>query len=301
MATKGEPTSEREITRVINASWGPMRSWLKTFEAQSYVRSGASGSVIAGLPWDEWYASIGDTTPVLERQIRAALKQEMDGMPTMSAALHFNVVDAITVRYASEQSSKLIKNLTDTVRSTVRTVIAEAVAGKYTVDGAARALDSVIGLHPAWADAVIKQGERSYARAIKEGRTPEQATVFQKKQMDKYAAKLTRTRAMNVARTEIQTAQNLGRYASWEHTIKSGYMGPDSLKEWSPGPGACGYCTEISGERVPWESEFSNGLNMPPGHPGCRCTANLIPGDVPVERINWLSPNLASTYRKAAS
>jgi len=54
-------------------------------------------------------------------------------------------------------------------------------------------------------------------------------------------------------------------------------------KEWVVGPDGwkgvmvCPRCMEMSGERVPVESVFSNGEIAPPLHPNCRCVMNLIP------------------------
>lgn len=281
--------AEQDVARVINSSWGGMRAWLNSYQAQNYVRSGQTGSVINGIPWDEWIYVLGRTTPPMESLVKTAAKKEFT---QLGVNYSFNVLDAISIRYGAEQSSKLIKNLQDTVRATVRSVVADAMAGKYTVDTAARQISKVVGLHPAWAEATIKFGEKAYTRALKEGKSETAARLFQDKQTEKYAAKLTRARAMNIARTETMTAANVGRYATWEHSVKSGYTGPGSLKEWSPGPGSCPGCMELSGERVPWDKEFSNGQMMPPAHPGCRCTGQIIPEDFDVKPVDWLSNKL---------
>lgn len=285
------PTAELTIARTINASWGGMRSWLRSYAAQNAIRGGQTGAVLSGLPWDEWIYALGDNTDPMKNLISTAAKRELK---TIGARTSFNVVDAISVRYGTEQSSKLIKNLQDTTRATVRGVIGDAMAGKYTVDSAARQLEKVVGLHPAWAEAVIKRGEGAYLRALKDGRSEVQARAFQDKVSEKYAAKLTRARAMNIARTETMTAANVGRWATWEHAVNNGFAGPLSQKEWSPGPGSCPGCMQMSGERTPWNTVYSNGLMMPPAHPGCRCTSQLIPEEVAQQlgRTDWTSPNL---------
>lgn len=294
-AQYGADSAEREITRVINGSWAPMRQWLGSAEGARLAQSGQTGALLRAMPWDEWLHSLGPVVPPMERQIMHALRAEMNRVPQVKASMSFNIIDAISVKYAQEQSGKLIKNLQTTVRTTVRTMIADAMRGQETVDTTARRLRSTVGLHPSWAQAVERRREREYLAAIRAGKSDIQAIELADKRAEKYAAKLTRTRALNIARTEIHTSSNVGRFASWEHAIGNGFAGPSSIKEWEPGPGACPICSGLSGERVRWDAAFSNGLVMPPAHPGCRCSTSLLPEDIDVPHIDWLSPTLAPT------
>jgi hypothetical protein len=176
-----------------------------------------------------------------------------------------------------------------------------ALEGAYTVDQAAAIVRNSIGLHPAWASAVTKYQTQQYTRLVKEGMAPVRAAERSQAMGLRYRNRLTRRRAETIARTEIQTASNLGRYATWAQMIGNGLARPSSRKEWSPGPGACKTCTKMSGEVVAWDAPFSAGLLMPPAHPNCRCTAVLIPAlysnpALNPRPIDWLSPILQDPH-----
>ena len=50
--------------------------------------------------------------------------------------------------------------------------------------------------------------------------------------------------------------------------VRSGVVGD---KKWIVGDGCCPDCEALEGEVVGLEEPFSNGVQHPPGHPGCRC------------------------------
>jgi hypothetical protein len=214
-----------------------------------------------------------------------------------TATISFLNEDVVSVKYAQQQSGKLIAAITDSQREAIRSVMGEALQGRHTVDEAARIVRGSIGLHPAWADAVTKYRLKQEARFVREGASPAAAAKRADKMALTYRNRLIARRAQTIARTEIQTASNLGRYAGWAQMIGSGVAKPTSMKEWSPGPGACEKCASVSGETVRWDAQFSNGLVMPPAHPNCRCTAVLVPArykdeSLNAQQIDWLSPVL---------
>jgi SPP1 gp7 family putative phage head morphogenesis protein len=72
-------------------------------------------------------------------------------------------------------------------------------------------------------------------------------------------------RAENIARTETATADCAGNKMVY---VRSGVVGD---KKWIVGDGCCPDCEALEGEVVGLEEPFSNGVQHPPGHPGCRC------------------------------
>jgi hypothetical protein len=204
-------------------------------------------------------------------------------------------VDAISRKYAQEQGSKLIVNITDSQRATVRQIAGKALNGDYTVDQAARRIREGIGLHPRWATAVENYRARLEANPRPKGISASRHTDQIDRSVERYRDRLVRARSLNIARTEVLTAENLGRYASWSNSIGLGFNSPASRKEWAPGPGACEKCSTLAGEIVAWDQPFSNGALMPPAHPSCRCSANLLPPEyqnnaLNPRAINWTNP-----------
>lgn len=86
-------------------------------------------------------------------------------------------------------------------------------------------------------------------------------------------------RAENMSRTEVLTAHNEGRYQSFLQAIEDGIYEPDSVMEWvaTYDERTCEICGPVDGEQVPVDGLFSIGVQMPPAHNNCRCTAVLRP------------------------
>jgi hypothetical protein len=88
---------------------------------------------------------------------------------------------------------------------------------------------------------------------------------------------------LNIARTEILAAQNIGQLLSWYQAADQGFVDLSRAeKEWVAGPSGwknidvCPICEDLEGQRVPVTGVFTNGEICPPAHPNCRCTMNLI-------------------------
>lgn len=289
----GEATTGDEIRRVINASFQPLSEYVATPRARAFINARQTGALMMNAPWGEWLSRLGPVEEPMRRQIGNAIRES--ARASIQANLSFDVVDAISVRYAREQAGRLIKNLSDTQQTAIRQIMTSALLGDDTVDTAAAKVANCVGLHPRHAAAVNKLHDRVRRSALTEGLSLEKADERARNLSNTYRKRLVKSRADMIARTEIQTAQNIGLYASWEYTIGEGLAGNDSRKEWDAGPGACPICAPLSGVVVEWNQPFPNGGLMPPGHPGCRCTANLLPPDygddeLDPRRIDQLNP-----------
>lgn len=185
--------------------------------------------------------------------------------------------------YAEMQAGRLVTAINESMRLSIRQIIAESFSKQISVDYTARRLRQVIGLHPRWAKAVDKYFIRQYESLVRSGVPSAKALEKTERLTDKYRQRLIRARAWMIARTEIQMAQNWGRQLSWQQAVDGGWVDPVSQKQWVTayqnnqyGP-PCDRCWPMNGETVRWNGAFSNGLLMPPAHPHCRCTAILVP------------------------
>lgn len=286
------PNHERGVATSINGSWPVLERY---FDGPEWHASGTDpASIMSGMPWGSWVEQAGEVVQPLADATAQAFGAEYATIGSVRGKLGFDVIDEVSVKYAQTQGSKLIAAIGDAQRQTVRTMVAESLRGDWTVDQLGRRLRDTVGLHPAWAQAVVRFEERQYAALIKEGKTPAVAQATAARRAEVKRKRLLKRRGENIARTEIQTASNLGKFASWEHAINNKFASPQSTKEFSPGPEACDICSPLSGEVVPWNEPFSNGKMMPPFHPSCRCTANLLPPDYNDEELDpdafdWLS------------
>lgn len=284
------PNHERGVERAINASWVELETFFGSGPWDQSPRD--PSAIISAMPWADWTQRMGRVVTPLSQAIGGAFTEEA-GLTGIKADLSMDVVDEISHAYAQTQGAKLIASVSEAQRQTVRTMVAESMRGQWTVDDLGKRLQRTVGLHPAWAQAVVNTELRQYNNLIKEGKSEEQARTLAARRANNHRKKLLRRRGDNIARTEIQTASNLGRFASWSESVGKGYASKDSRKEFSPGPGACEHCAPYSGEVVGWDQPFSNGKTMPPFHPSCRCTAVLLPPDyddedLDPEEFDWL-------------
>jgi len=186
--------------------------------------------------------------------------------------------------YARTRSSQLVREISDSNQLAIRRVIAAAYSEPATVDTIARRLESVIGLHSRYGQAVLRFEDRNFRSFIREGMDTDAARARASDMAVRYRNKLVRSRARTIARTELQAANNFSRIAGWQGSFDAGLLDARSTKRWITAPMAsrygppCPICLRISGEEpVPWDGVFSNGGAMPPAHPNCRCTAIILP------------------------
>lgn len=266
---------EARAARIINQSWEPLQEHALSTAGRRLLGARDVEGFLNSAPWADFITKLGQVTVPLTNTITAAAAGEYRLIGDARVAVDMEAIDALSVKYAQTQGSKLIRSITDTQRETVRAVMGGALEGQYTGDKAARLIRDTVGLHPAWAQAVINQRERVYQSALKDGLSPVKAEAKADKASERYGAKLLRRRADNIARTEILTSENLGRFASWADGMGNGYGRPDDVKEWDAELNeCCESCRQIHGEVVQWDKPFSNGRMMPPAHPSCRCAVS---------------------------
>lgn len=208
---------------------------------------------------------------------------EIEFAITSPADRMFTTLSDRSAQYASTRSAKLVTEITESNRLAIRKIIATAFTEPITVDETARRLRAVVGLHPRWANAVLRFDDDGMARLVRDGMSVSEA----RKKMDvltkRYKDKLIRRRAEMIARTELQMTQNWSKQAGWVALDNVGILDGQTMKEWRTAPlgsrygPPCDECQSVRGSRVPWNGSFANGLPMPPAHPNCRCTAVLIP------------------------
>ena len=194
----------------------------------------------------------------------------------------FKFMNEKAVDYARTRSAQLVRSIDESNRLAIRQLITRAFTEPRTGKQTARSIREIIGLHPRWAMAVERFKDQNFRNFVQEGMATDAATAKSELMAEKYRGKLIRRRAEMIARTEIQTAQNFGREASWVASERVGLVDPRSEKQWVTAPGGsrygppCDECMDMRDVRVPWNGVFPNGFSMPPAHPNCRCTAVLV-------------------------
>lgn len=199
--------------------------------------------------------------------------------PKVDVGISFDKTNPNSVYFAQQRAAQLIAAVDEMTRNAVREIIIESFNDKIDYRSTAKRIKNIVGLHPKWAKAVSKYEKNQFKRLVDGGMKESAARSRAADMASKYSDNLRSKRATMIARTEIQIAQNEGRFESWKQAAKNGFVDPDSMKMWitAEDERTCPICAELDGETVGWLEVFSNGLEKPIAHPHCRCTIKLIP------------------------
>ena len=265
---------------------------------------------IAGVLADQYEAAAEfaarELAGLLSREFRRVGKSVRKAAPDpadLVAGFSFDARNANTAAWARDRSARLVTNMTATQRDTIRQVVNQAFELQRTPQQAARSLYEVLnttaptstvaqqftatfgtnmnGLTARYEQAVVNRAEKLAADLADRGITGTKALERIKKDSDKYAEQLRRARSRTIARTEILTANNAGRMASFEQAQQRGLLSEEhSRKRWSAsGFDMCPICTSLDGQlqrlKDPFVDEVS--VDYPPAHPNCRCSFDIEP------------------------
>jgi hypothetical protein len=264
--------------------------WAATIPSDTVLETRNAGAILSTIPWGELGTRIhegvvGQLQTVIGRAaaneagVRPGLLQKDVTTAPIDAEAFVSIVDPYAVAYAEQQSGRLIVSIQQTMRTMIQSAVIQAALGNTTAGDIAAMLRYIIPLHDAWASAVQKTYARTITEQLAAGASYETARKGALSLASSQAKRLQKARAWNIARTETMTAANQGKHASWAAGVQGGWIGADSLKIWEEGRDPCRICAPLVGELRRWDEPFSNGDQMPPGHPGCRCTGALVPAD----------------------
>ena len=227
--------------------------------------------------------SLGEVSLATEEQVMAEIQAAITRLPSgVAGVMRFDNKDPRAIRWAEQRAGAMIKQIQADTLQAVRGAISRVLTGGGGIQRASRDISRVIGLHDRWQTAVNNYYNKEVTRLTRTSGL-ENAMIQAQELALKYRDQLIRARAVNIARTEILAAQNIGQVLSWYQAADQGFLDlATAEKEWVIGPDGwrgvkvCPICLELAGSRVPVLSVFMNGEISPPAHPSCRCTLNLI-------------------------
>lgn len=193
--------------------------------------------------------------------------------------LSFNKTNPNSLAFAQRRAGQLVTSIDELTRVAIRKIIIDAFNEQLDYRATARRIKNIVGLHPKWADAVVKFEKREIARLIRDGFKESTARQKAQERASRYSDSLKSKRATMIARTEIQIAQNEGRYEGWKQADQAGIIDPSSMKMWvtAKDERTCSICAPLDGELVQWNGVFSIGVEAPIVHPHCRCAMVIVP------------------------
>jgi hypothetical protein len=242
------------------------------------IQAGDAAAAVAAVNLDPMRLAIGGQQDRLGGEYLRQALITAGKMTAPQAILHFDMIEPQAVNYAAQRAGALISHVQQQVRDTVNGLVVDALQGDYTARTLAQQIERAIPLTARQAQTAKNVYTKTFERLVAEGKKVERAELLAQRASAKSAANALKSRASGIARTELMSASNAGRFSGFSSTIASGLDSKESRKEWITGGDPCPICDPLEGETVQWDEEFSVGLLMPPAHPNCRCVGVFLPG-----------------------
>lgn len=239
------------------------------------VQSGNVSQAALAARLNEWPEKYGELAIDLRAGFLAGGQYAYELLEGSSYNLRFDLVNPYSVSYAQRKLPQIVQAHVEDAKQIIRDIITEAVSGKYTAQTAAQEIRNHIGLTDRYSRAVVKYREELAG----EGITGEKLDG----KVERYAAKLLRSRAKTIARTEIIQAQVAGQRALWNEAANTGVFDRHTARrKWvtHEDERTCELCMAIDGQEIPFNGVythpdlgnvniFGDTLNGPTLHPNC--------------------------------
>lgn len=282
----GEFASDLEaiFARELLNAIAKLRRSVTSAEVEAAIRRSVADAVRA---LDAAFSEV-DLTNIVNSMTKEIIRAGLEQTPELAAGginIRFDVSDPRAIQWAQNRAGLLIRNITDEVRLKVSDVTQRLLTGDISLREARNEISRTVGLHDRWQKAVDNSYEKTLEQLLDAGIDIDEAETLAQEAADNYAQRLLKTRASNIARTEMSTAMNQGRYLHWQQLAEAGVIDSvRSVKEWRTAPefvssktDVCPICEPMNGIQAPMWAEFPEvGVVMPPAHPNCRCRAVLI-------------------------
>lgn len=281
LADRAQPA----VRRAFMAAVADVRSVTTLARLEEMVRAGDLAGlqrVLAGEPLEA--ALRARLAPAVVRLAQDAGQKAVGALPaSLRGVARFDLLNPKTVDFLRSYSFGLIRQIGATTREGIRRVVTDAFERGGHPRVQARQIRNMVGLTARQAAAVSGYRAQLLAQGVK------QAVADRRAQ--RYADRLVRRRALNIARTETIRAANVGQQALWDQMADEGLIERDrARKVWivTPDDRLCEICAAIPGmnpDGVPAQGgEFTTDVGpvpYPPAHPQCRCAVGLEFKDTP--------------------
>ena len=283
--------SERRVMKILGAAMQKVRAGTAANEDQiiDALRHLPVGKVVDLVPDQPWFDAQGEIEDELVKELVASGQRTGSSFPKIRKEVltyRFDADRPEAAAWAKKESAKLVTEIIEDQRNTIRDFVSASQMGEFTVTQVARNVRDIVGLTTQQSGWVDNFRNRAISDRMANGETFEQASARAAKETERYQQRIHRYRSETIARTEILRASSEGRNQAWQQGLADGYIDPDSQKQWVAEFDACEICSPLDGETVGISAEFPDG--DPPLHPNCRCSLDLVDIDVSdFEDMSW--------------
>ena len=250
------------------------------------VQSGNVSQAALAARLNEWPEKYGELAVDLRAGFLAGGQYAYELLEGSTYNLRFDLINPYSVSYAQRKLPQIVQAHVEDAKQIIRDIITEAVSGKYTAQTAAQEIRTHIGLTDRYSRAVVKYREELAG----EGITGEKLDV----KVERYAAKLLRSRAKTIARTEIIQAQVAGQRALWNEGANHGVFNRNTAKlRWNTHEDerTCEFCLAMDGQEIQFGGAYAHsdrgsvnifGEMLMPGnaHPNCFPGGTAVEGSI---------------------
>ncbi len=252
-----------EPAKVLYSMWDDQQKAITYKELKEAIRNG-SLTVSDYMAWQQDYINWlnGPYAETVEKAVQFAHQALVDQYGGVLNIPSLAKID----EYISSHGGRLIREVSEGQFRAINTLVRQAMMTEtLTVDELARCIRPCIGL----TERQAMQTRKFYEQLREDGYSKSAAL----KKQQSFAEKLHRDRAKLIAQTEMAYAANYGMDATVHQNIEDGLISSDVDKEWSTARDerVCPICGSLHGETVKEDETFSNGDELPPAHPSCRC------------------------------
>lgn len=261
------PDMQSAITRAFQT----IRDSLTDSEIVRAIQSGFVDSIFDKAVLD---AAFQPTRDLMRKGVTDGVKFFSRSLPTKrNITFSFDSLSPDVVTAIQTLETRVITDLQDSIRETVRTRIAQGITEGESVHSIARDLRTVIGLGPSQL-----QDSANYRTKL--------AEKFDATKVDRMVTTYERRRiaqnAQTVARTATLDSYKLGQSLSWDTAVSQGIVDGDRLmKQW------IGVDDDrerdehlaMNDEIIPYDEAYSNGEDVPGESTyNCRCISRFFQG-----------------------
>lgn len=255
-----------DLAQALLRSWDVIREALTDAEIEKLLQGDNALIDRALLPVRAKLAS------TVEKGFSATIPQlpkagKIDG----TVAVGFDVLNPRTLDAVRKLDSRVVRELTDDVKETVRAFVENGLRDGKAPATIARDVRPLIGMSPTQAENAQKFGAKLAAK----GKTPEQVDQA----VATYQRKAIAQNAYNVSRTATTDSLKLGQKLTWEDAAAKGIVDMDLLEKTWISVGDNRVRPEhqaMHGETVPFRNRYSNGDEVVgESDYGCRCVEKV--------------------------
>lgn len=195
----------------------------------------------------------------------------------------FDKTQPQAIEWSRRYAAQLVTNLSSRARTSVRIAVTRGFQEGLTVRHTARVIKDSVGLSEKQTNAVINLRTKlieSTGGKVKAGsktiKIPKGGLNVKQIEnaLNQYADRLTKQRALDIARTETMRVANEGQRQTWIQAINRGELSGREKRVWITAD-PCPICAALEGATAPIFGAFPGGLEGPPAHTKCECTQGL--------------------------